>query len=315
MSLTDLLHLMAPAAPLALLDMLSCAALGAVFAAFGMEATAISRRNAFLDKLALQLANMALTLLLLCVAASGAAAALFASKIPGLSGWALRADSPAVALGASLGFTLFSVAVYRSSWRNLRQGKGAHLYIGIMAVLGAAASTYTAMVCARDFTARFLLDAPVELSAARLWIPGSDSALWALVLGGFGLALCYAGVAGCAWLVLRRKRDDFGRDYYNFALPRTAKLALLPVPVAAAGATWAAFLLPSRMGEAVLTQPLAGFVAAGAALLLCVAACAVSLAVSKLPLRLKGLTMVSMVLLWGAHSIFAVLALVLTPLL
>lgn len=313
MPFTDVLTLLAPGAPVALGDLSGCAALGAVFAAFGLECAAAARRQAFLDKLAQQMANLALVALLFAVAAGGAAGALLAPKVPGAAAWALAPASPAVAFGASLGFTLFCLAVYRSTWKNLRQRKAPHLYLGGMAALGALASVYTAAVAAKDFAARFLLEPSVAVAPARLWAPGTDGLLWPGVLGSLGLCLCYAGLLAPAWLVLRRNRDDFGRDYYNFALPRAARLALWALLPALAGLGWGAALLPGEVAEALKTMPLAGLAGGGAGLLVLALGCALALSASRLPLRLKGLALLAPVLAWGAHTALAVLLLLLAP--
>lgn len=53
-----------------------------------------------------------------------------------------------------------------------------------------------------------------------------DSFFWPVMLHMLPLAIGTAGALGAFWLLIRRGSNDFGRDYYAFALPYSAKWAL-----------------------------------------------------------------------------------------
>lgn len=65
----------------------------------------------------------------------------------------------------------------------------------------------------------------------------ADSFFWPALLHILPLALGAAATCGALWMLLSRARTDFGRDYYNFALPFNARWALtgtlLSLPTAA----------------------------------------------------------------------------------
>lgn len=314
MPFNDFALLALTAAPAALFDLLACAALGATLIAFACECAAAAKRAPLMDKFAQQVANLAFFALLVAVAATALGGTYLALEMEGAKDWALDPASPAVPLAASMGFTLFALALYRSTWRNLRQGKGGHLYIGALACLGALGVVYTAVVAARAFAFEVAAATPVALTPAQLYAPGQHSLFWPLLAGSLFLCLCYGGATGMRWLVLRRTRDDFGRDYYNTALPRAARWALLPLLPLAACMGWAFAALPAETSARLLAYPLVCW--AGAALVLFVlAACAwLVVALAKLPMRAKWAAMLGLLLLWAMHTITAALFLVLTPL-
>jgi hypothetical protein len=84
------------------------------------------------------------------------------------------------------------------------------------------------------------------------------------------------------YLLLRRNKDDFGRDYYRFAMGRAALLGLiLPLPVAI-GAAWLGLCGLARSPDVATPLAVAGVAALAAVWL------NARVMRSRHPLRLKG---------------------------
>ncbi|MDL2272583.1 hypothetical protein LJC23_06080 [Desulfovibrio sp. OttesenSCG-928-I05] len=77
-----------------------------------------------------------------------------------------------------------------------------------------------------------------------------ESFFWPVMLHMLPLAIGTAGAFGAFWLLIRRKRNDFGRDYYAFALPYSAKWALCGT-LLSLGTVFYAY---SRAGEFMLPE-------------------------------------------------------------
>jgi hypothetical protein len=94
------------------------------------------------------------------------------------------------------------------------------------------------------------------------------------------------------YLILRRNKDDFGRDYYRFALPQAARWGLALLAPAAIAVGWLGF-------RGMIWTPLLGAsmaVAGGAALIgVWLNARAIR---SHHPLRLKGGALTACLLAW-----------------
>lgn len=311
---TTFLDLLLQTAPVAFFDMLGAAALGGVFIAFACECVAAKSKKAFYDKFAQQLAAMSLWALLLATLAGAAVFAIAAGKLPGLTQWAMTRSSPALPLGASIGFTLFSAALYKANWRNLRQAKTPHLFLGTFAVLGGLAVLYTGMAAIAGLADRFLAPEAAQPSLLALLAPAGNSPFWPLLAGAFTLCLVYGGGLGAAYLVHRRSRDDYGRDYYAFALPLATRWALVPLLGVAACAGWLAAQLSPSAVQALTKHPLVCYAGTAAAVALLTALAWLPIAFSKRPMRLKGLALLAALLLWGLHTLVLFLALTLYPL-
>ena len=122
----------------------------------------------------------------------------------------------------SLGVMLSSV--YYTLWRILGNLPILHATIGM---ISAAQSCFAAMAILG--TAR-LLAALAQPDAAgtglQNLIPGDlSSPLWTAAVCTVPLVFALPAAAGALWLPIRRKRDDFGRDYYNAMIPWCAAWA------------------------------------------------------------------------------------------
>jgi hypothetical protein len=143
---------------------------------------------------------------------SKGAAAPVAADVSAMPGLALFAAFFLLQLAALLG------------WKSLRQTAFLQLLLlalTALAALGAVILLFSSLLSRPDGAGLDLAQA-----AARYSLFNVDySAAWAFAgsLGLIGLTL--AAVWSACWLLLRRNRDDFGRDYYNFAVGRGCALA------------------------------------------------------------------------------------------
>ncbi len=313
MIISELNRLLLQAVPAAFFDLMACTALGAAMTAFVCECAAIIRKKAFLDKYAKQLTSLSLWGLLIAVIAGGSALFVASNKLPDLKQWLLSNNTPALPFGASLGLTLFSLALYKANWRNLRQGKGPHLYLGAFVVLGSLASLHTGMATANSFAARFLVTKSIDIPLPWLYAPTNNSLFWPLTIAALMLCLAYGGGVGAAYLVHRRTRDDFGRDYYNYALPKGALWGLIPMAGFLGAVGWLCSQLPKETIKLLTTHPLVCYAGSALGLALLAALCWLPVALSKQPLRLKGLILTAALLLLGLHTLLLTLLVVLYP--
>ncbi|MEF8823723.1 MAG: hypothetical protein V5A14_03055 [Desulfohalobiaceae bacterium] len=275
---------------LGLLTLAGSLVTGTMVSAFAAEAAYGLGRGKFRDKFGQQAAAMGpkvLLLFLLLVAPPIAWGLSFAEDPLGLAlspGGRVLQMALAPLLAGWLGMT-----VYSGSWVALRRSKGLHRLLGGASLLGLLAGLYT---CLNIGAAWMLGDGTTASSLWRMvWLPVSWGVwpVWAALVGnGVGAA----GVLGMGYLILRRNKDDFGRDYYRFALARAARWGLgllLPVLIAAA---WLGFR--GVAWTPVLTASLAVVAIAVLALVLLSA----RVMRSRHPLRLKGEIIAACLLAW-----------------
>lgn len=114
----------------------------------------------------------------------------------------------------SLG-TLFS-SIYYCFWRILKNMPVLHSTLGVISAVQNCIALVSIL-----FTARLLSvpGAPKAtdgiLALPSLFPHALDSPLWSAACYTLPLIFAMAGAITCCWLVIRRKRDDFGRDYYS----------------------------------------------------------------------------------------------------
>lgn len=112
----------------------------------------------------------------------------------------------------------FFVSMYVILWRTLRQSPALHQTLGLLGTIFCYTAIYGVMsvLCA---------DAAFELGEAKpetlrsIFLPAETSTLWNGLSYLLPLTLSMAGGLGALWLVVRRHRDDYGRDYYTQMLP------------------------------------------------------------------------------------------------
>ncbi len=120
-----------------------------------------------------------------------------------------------------LGAALF--LAYRGLWQRMKNTKKVHSLIGITSGLAFFLAIYAAISAFRLLS----LHAPMPLDAADFLFPPRNAFFWPILVQTLALALCLAGGFGGLYLVIRRNKDDFGRDYYDFTLKLASRWALL----------------------------------------------------------------------------------------
>lgn len=203
------------------------------FLALTGEVLSIRTRRGFYARVARQIAQMSLTLGIFAVALTVGAAAWFMMREPALL--APPYILPLALTGGSILVFLLMLAVFIK----LRPAKGlagkGHLAVGLMAALLALFSLF----CSTGMVRR-LLHSPPEFDVALPWatqlalffaIP-YDSFFWPLLAASVPLGFALAASFATLWLVAMRDRQDYGRDYYAFAMPYCARWALGATPAA-----------------------------------------------------------------------------------
>lgn len=300
MNLAECLQMTANLLAPAFFDMLGLAALGAVLIAIAGQIAAKTKQRVFYDKYGQQTAAMGFMLLVVTLAAVGASAAMAASRFPWLMQWLTHPQSPFIKLYIAAGAFIVLSLPYALAWKKMRNAKGAHMALGLGAAISGAASILLAMAALLVLALTTSRDT-TPLTMAQLPLDGT-SLLWPMASQYILLGTALAAGLSCAYLVLRRNKDDFGRDYYRFSLKLAARWAIIPMIGQIACQGWLFALLPETTRTLILSTPLGAAWAAAAILpLICIILWAV-IAKSQAPLRLKGMTFVAAVLLWLAHA-------------
>ena len=202
------------------------------FFAIASEAISIRTKRGFFARAASQITQMTLTIGIIA-----------AFSIGGLVAWAIMKDPailndtnllaapfllPLAVSGGALLAAILLLAVYLA----VRPQKGlagpGHLIVGILASLCAAFSFFCCIGVVRR-----LLHSPPDGDMTLPWMPQllqffsipADSFFWPLLIQSIPLGLAFAAAFACIWLLLMRGKQDYGRDYYTFALPYCARWA------------------------------------------------------------------------------------------
>jgi len=298
MSIQESLTLVAIMLAPAFFSLLGMAALGSPAVAVSNEFLAKAKGRVFHDKYGQQTAAMGLILLLLFLVIQAAALGLLLVRFPQMASRVFEPGSLFMISFASMGAFFVLGLAYCLTWRKMRDAKGAHMLLGAGAALAALVGV------AVTVPAKLLIGLPAEAMQAPL---GPQSMLWPMA--AMYMVLCVAAAAGlsCVHLVLRRNRDDYGRDYYRFALNLASRWALGAMLVFLTCQGWLFAVLPDMFRTMTLGTPLGLVWAAGCGLGLACAALWLITARSDTPLRFKGLTMLAACLLWLMHAMNATL--------
>lgn len=186
------------------------------------------RVKVFRDKFGQQTATFCLLTGLCALVFLGGGAALVKMNFPAAASFWLGAPVPLLPLGAAIALAGALAVAYRASWQALKDKRSLHASIGVAATLCAFAAGHLFLAFFRHF-------AVVASSAGQdpsLMAPPLDSAAWIMLPGLLALCPALAGAFAPLYLIHRRDKDDFGRDYYNYALKLSAKWALASTAVA-----------------------------------------------------------------------------------
>lgn len=307
MNVTETFLLAATMSAPAFFDLLGLAAFGAILVAALNELLGLAKGKVFFDKYAEQSAAMGLPLMLIALLSMGVAGFMAVSRMPWLSQWLANPASPFLYFYAATGIGLLLAIPYTLAWKRMRSAKGLHAVLG----LGAGLSLTAAV--AASVAAIFLLGISTQSDATAFVVAplplAGNSLFWPLILQYTALSLGSGAGLSLVYLVLRRNKDDFGRDYYKFSLPLAAKWAIFGLLLQVLAQGWAYALLTPEAHALVLGT---GMVCIwGSALLLALLCCVLwaVLARSQAPMRMKWIAFAGAVLLWVMHSLDATVTL------
>ncbi len=301
MNVTETFLLAATMSAPAFFDLLGLAAFGVIFVAVVNELTASSNGKVFFDKYAQQSATMGLLLMTVSLAALTAAGFVAVSRMPRLAQWLVDPASPFIHFYAATGLGLVLGIPYVLTWRKMRSAKGVHMAFGF----GAGLALLAAVSCC--VAALYMLGTAaggdaMTFTAGRLPL-AADSLLWPMAAQYVLLAIGSGAGLSLVYLVLRRNKDDFGRDYYKFSLPLAAKWAAFGVLLHLMCQGWLYALLPQEARTLVMNT---GMVCAwGSAVLAGLICCGLWALLSgcKAPMRMKWIAFVGAALLWVMLSL------------
>lgn len=289
-TLTMLAFMLAPA----FFSLLGMAAFGSPVVAVLGEIAGKSKGKVFFDKYGQQTASMGLILLILLLIVDAAAIGVAYTKFPQLFQKFIGPDSPLMIAFIAMGAFVVLSLPYFLTWKKMRNNKGLHLTIGMGAALAAIACVSIGV------QSKLMAGLSPEMAQEQAAL-GIRSMLMPMAAMYTILVMVSAAGLSCAYLVIRRNKDDFGRDYYNFSLRLAARWAVVPTIGFIACQGWLFAVLPETFKTMILDTPLGIVWAAGTGLCLICAIIWFIIARSETPLRIKGLTFLAVGLLWLAH--------------
>lgn len=128
-----------------------------------------------------------------------------------------------------MSWLLFSLAVLLSSvffvlWRLLKNMPILHMTIGIITALQSCVALASALITARFLAAIAHPDA-ATIDMGQIFPMDWQAPFWSAIVYTLPMLFVMPAGLGAFWLVLRRKHEDFGRDYYNMMIPWCASWA------------------------------------------------------------------------------------------
>lgn len=306
-SSADLL-LAANALPISFNLLLTLAAVGLPLVGGVNEILARSRGQVFFKKSAQQAAPLSLVLLAYTLLVGGSAAYMVMVR----SGGGELAALFALPVLLSLGLWLLFSAGYGLGFTSMKNTPQAHALLGILGGVSGLFGVHAVAALVRASLSP-LHAAPgaagLGLSLKLLLLPEASAAFWPLLVHFLLLVPAAAGGVGLIWLILRRERDDWGRDYYAFAMRLAARWTALPLLCALGVQSWLVLSLQSLPPALLTRTEIAGPFVAGQVLGLAAAWLLLRLSRSETPMRDKPQAFAALVCLWGmaAGTVFSML--------
>jgi len=211
----------------------------------------------------------------------------------------LLKDSPYIQIALAVGLvyllSLIFLVGYWAGWNILvKNKKPLHLILGIHAVTGFWALLLISMLILRLLAGKALGLAEMSI------LPPVTSTFWAMTVEAVFLCLTISGIINFSYLFARRKKDDFGRDYYRWAGCFAARWSLYPAVGAVAAGTWV--FMQSR--EFIADRLMSHFIlipwALGMGLVVVNLVLMAWVSKSAHPMRLRFLAPLSLLILWAA---------------
>ena len=195
-------------------------------------------------------------------------------------------------------FGTLALAAYDLGWKGAKERKTAHFLLGCVANVPVKYGYWALAALALLY---FRGTGP----DGQAFLPPWGSALWPLCGLWLPLALCLTAGFGLCYLLLRRDKDDWGRDYYRFAAPFLGKWHLAGGLLTLACMVW---LYASLKGVFNLHLPQIFHAGAAAAACLGLAmALSLMLVIGENPMRQK-ISMIAIAILSMAHATLLLVA-------
>lgn len=269
-----------------------------VIALFG-ELAAKTKKRVFYEKYGQQTATMGLFLLILMLVVSGSANVAAYIKLPQLYEKVLAPSSPLLIALYGFGAFIILSLIYFLTWKKMRNAKGLHIVLGLVSAIAAVACIVVSV--AAKLTIGFSLENFPQLDIETI------AMLWPMVTMYAILILSAAAALSCVYLIARRNRDDFGRDYYSFSLKLAARWSAIPMFGFLACQGWLYTVMPTSIRTMILGTPLALVWGAATALGILCFLLWVVIARSQSPLQFKGLAVLGIIFFWLMHTLNSVL--------
>lgn len=280
----------------AFISLLGMGAFGSPIVAFLGEVAAKTKSRVFYDKYGQQTASMGgILLMVLLVVEAILIGTLFAKYPQQIEEFKTQIALFNPVLISGITFLVLGLP-YLLLWKKMRNAKGLHMTLGFGTLLSVVAMMGLGIPAKLNFSLSGQESNPEILSIV---LP--MTVMYTLFI------MVVAGAMSCGWLVLRRNKDDFGRDYYNFALKTAARWSFIPMIGTLVCQGWMFTALPETMKTLVTGTPLGLVWAVGAGVGLICAILWLLIARSESPLQLKGLTFLNIILLWLMHTANVVL--------
>ena len=209
------------------------AALCAPLVGLATEGAYVAKGKAFYDKCALQITQAAfgVGMFIFLILAGGAAFLVvqFQPEAPELPELIAFLGPMIFFVPPLIGLVL--LMFYLATWSLLKKHRVLHMFLGLLSVLVMTAVFFFGMLFLTNIQAPrlayFLINAP--LPVLRILLADFISTPTLPLI--FGCLFCtgIAAASGLAqlWLIMRRFKADYGRDYYAFAMRYCARAALL----------------------------------------------------------------------------------------
>lgn len=183
------------------------------------------RVKVFRDKFGQQTATLCLMAGLAALLCLGGAAAFINIKYPAAASFWLSWPLPLAPLAGGAVLAAALAAVYRAVWHNMRDNRAAHASLGMAATLAGWLACYLCVT----FFRHFVVSSSEPAANPTFFLPPVNSVAWYIFPAALGLSLTFAGSLGSLYLIHRRDKDDFGRDYYNYSLKLACKWAFFSI--------------------------------------------------------------------------------------
>lgn len=186
------------------------------------EILSLRRRRSFYGRCAMQLSLLGQGLGWTLLVGGRIWLYFFESNIPGESALTIHEISWIV-----LGLSVIFSCIYFLLWKTLAQYPGIHIGVGVVSALQGMLAVLVVLACLRVAA---VINLPHADEASMPTLAEVLTPVWGT---DYATSLCYVPLLllgmpaafGCVWLLLRRKKDDYGRDHYNTVLPWCASWA------------------------------------------------------------------------------------------